>query len=385
MPNDVELLILGGGCAGLSLAMQLAKLGPRAPSTVILERRPVYVNDRTWCFWGDDKTPFALQAQHQWSSFKVLNAGLGVQVDCAATPYRMLAAEQFYTAAVTALAAVPQMHLRMKSPVVSEPQFSNGRWHLTSPMGTLSAKMLVDTRPPHITAKEDVLLWQSFYGFEIESSEPVFEPNCAELMNFSTAKPERVAFTYTLPLSHKRALVEFTVFAAAPVTVEALTIELENAIAQRVKGATFTVRRSEQGLLPMGLNFPLSPFSGDGPSCARVGLFAGAARPATGYAFQRIQRWAIGCAQAIVSDRLPIGHPKDPVLQTWMDTLFLKVVRRQPHLAPALFMAMFSQVASHRVIRFLGDGGSLVDYMAMAWALPSGPFLRQLLSRCCRS
>jgi lycopene beta-cyclase len=380
MPNDVELLILGGGCAGLSLAMQLAQLGPRAPSTVILERRPVYENDRTWCFWGDDKTPFALQAQHQWSTFKVVNADVVVQVDCAGTPYRMLAAEQFYAAAVAALAAVPQMHLHMKSPVVSEPQFSNGRWHLMTPMGTFSAKMLVDTRPLRITVKENALLWQSFYGFEIESAQPVFEPHCAELMNFSTAKPECVAFTYMLPLSRTRALIEFTVFAVAPVTVEALTVDLENAIAQRLKGAAFTVRRSEQGVLPMGLNSPVGPCSGDEPSCARVGLFAGAARPATGYAFQRIQRWATDCARAIANDRLPIGHPKDPVLQTWMDTLFLKVLRHQPHLAPALFMAMFSQVASRRVIRFLGDGGSLVDYMAMAWALPSRPFLRQLLS-----
>jgi lycopene beta-cyclase len=109
-------------------------------------------------------------------------------------------------------------------------------------------------------------------------------------------------------------------------------------------------------------------------------LFAGAARPATGYAFQRIQRWAMACALSIANDKLPIGHLKDPVLQSWMDTLFLKVVRRQPHLAPALFTAMFSKVASHRVIRFLGDAGSLTDYIAMAWALPGRPFLRQLLS-----
>jgi lycopene beta-cyclase len=385
MPNDVELVILGGGCAGLSLAMQLAQLGRRAPSTVILESRPVYENDRTWCFWGDDKTPFALQAQHQWSSFKVVNAGLVVPVDCAATPYRMLAAEQFYKAAVTALAGVSQMHLHMKSPVVSEPQFSNGRWHLMTPMGNFSAKMLVDTRPLQITAKEDALLWQSFYGLEIESAQPVFDPDCAELMNFSAANPERVAFTYMLPLSQTRALVEFTVFAAEPVMGEALTVDLQNAIGQRLKGAAFTVRRSERGVLPMGLKSPVGPCPGDEPSCVRAGLFAGAARPATGYAFQRIQRWSMDCAQAIANDRLPIGHPNDPVLQTWMDTLFLKVVRRQPHLAPALFMAMFSQVASHRVIRFLGDGGSLADYLAMAWALPSRPFLRQLFSLSGRS
>jgi lycopene beta-cyclase len=63
-----------------------------------------------------------------------------------------------------------------------------------------------------------------------------------------------------------------------------------------------------------------------------------------------------------------------------MDTVFLNVVRRQPELAPQLFMALFSGVASQRVIRFLGESGRLSDYAAMVWALPHRPFLRQLFS-----
>ena len=47
-----DLVILGGGCAGLSLAMRLAKLGEQCPQTIIVEPRERYVNDRTWGFWG---------------------------------------------------------------------------------------------------------------------------------------------------------------------------------------------------------------------------------------------------------------------------------------------------------------------------------------------
>ena len=36
----------------------------------------------------------------------------------------------------------------------------------------------------------------------------------------------------------------------------------------------------------------------------RAGLMSGAARPATGYAFQCIQRWADGCGEALLLTRL---------------------------------------------------------------------------------
>lgn len=378
MPHDVELLILGGGCAGLSLAVQLAQCGRHAPSTLILEQRSFYENDRTWCFWGDATTPFAQQAAHQWPTFMVTHAGQTQRVDCSETPYRMLASEQFYAAAIAALKAVPQMHLQMAARVTAEPVFRQGRWHVETLQGSWSAAKVVDTRPARLPVEDGALMWQSFYGLEVECAQPVFEPSCVELMNFSAPTPDRVAFTYVLPMTAHRALVEFTVFAAAPCNADALSLDVQSAIAQRVKGAPYTVRRSEQGVLPMGLAGRQAEQPSAEPSYVHVGLFAGAARPATGYAFQRIQRWAADCGRKIARGGLPIPHPQEPALRGWMDTLFLNVLRRQPELAPQLFMALFSRVASHRVIRFLGEHGGLSDYLAMVWALPPKPFLRQL-------
>lgn len=380
MQRDVELLILGGGCAGLSLAMQLAQSGQRAPSTLILEQRTCYENDRTWCFWGDANTPFAHQASQQWKTFKVVSAGQERHIDCPQTPYRMVTAEQFYIAAMATLTTIPQMQLKMASTVDSEPQFRGGRWHFETKDGAFSAVNVVDTRPHRPPTQDGALMWQSFSGLEIECAEPVFEPSCVELMNFSAATSSRVAFTYVLPLSSTRALVEFTVFAVAPFNSDALALDLQSAIAQRVKEATFTVLRSEHGILPMGLKGLRTTGQSADPSYVRVGLFAGAARPATGYAFQRIQRWAADCGRAIANGGLPMGHPKEPALREWMDTLFLNVIRHKPELAPQLFLALFSRVASQRVIRFLGESGGLSDYVAMVWALPPGPFLRQLFS-----
>lgn len=380
MPTDVDLVIVGGGCAGLSLAMALARFGNRAPKTLIVEQRAQYKNDRTWCFWGDDKTPFAALAAHQWNAVRVAKADRAVRVECADTPYRMLASERFYSAAVAAISKTSNIQLQMDSRLLSQPHFSEGRWHIQTSKGALSSAMVVDTRPLEPASGGAALMWQSFYGQEIDCSQPVFEPGCAELMSFSTASPDRVAFTYVLPISSTRALVEFTVFAVKPQSAQALSADLTAAVEQRVKGAVFAVLRSEQGVLPMGLGPGLPDLEEHGHALTyvRVGLFAGAARPATGYAFQRIQRWASCCAARLADGAPPVGHAKDPWMLGRMDRLFLGVLQRQPQLAPQMFVDIFERAGSQRVIRFLSDQARLSDCGAIVLALPFRPFLQQL-------
>ena len=46
-----DVLIIGGGCAGLSLAYEYAQMKSSKLSVCILEKRESYYNDRTWCFW----------------------------------------------------------------------------------------------------------------------------------------------------------------------------------------------------------------------------------------------------------------------------------------------------------------------------------------------
>ena len=376
MLPDADLLILGGGCAGLSLAMRLAELGSRCPRIVVLENRRCYVNDRTWCFWGDETAQLRHLTLHQWPAVTVKNAGRSVRIDCSNTPYQMLAAEHFYREALAVIARAGQISLLMGVPVVAEAQWSAGRWQVETAAGRISAARVVDTRPLQTPVRGGALLWQSFYGHEIECEDAIFDPACASLMDFLPATRDRIAFVYVLPVSRHRALVEVTVFGIEPLHAPDLVLELDAAVAQRVNGAAFTVLRSEHGILPMGSVLPALP--GRNKSYVRVGLTAGGARPATGYAFQRIQRWAIACASAIAKGGLPTPHSADPLLLQQMDRLFLKVIRQEPAMAPLLFMSLFESVDAQRVIRFLSDRGTLADYAAMVSALPSKPFLSQL-------
>ena len=114
------------------------------------------------------------------------------------------------------------------------------------------------------------------------------------------------------------------------------------------------------------------------PNYIKVGLTAGAARPCTGYAFQRIQRWADSCAKRLGEGHPAIGHPADPLLLRAMDHLFLSVLRAHPEKAPDIFLSLFANTQSDRMIRFLSGRGRLADYWNVIGALPILPFLQQV-------
>lgn len=380
MRADVDLLILGGGCAGLSLAANLVNqnLNKNLPpaSTLILEQRTEYTNDRTWCFWGDASTPYAELATHKWSSFTIRHGTERVHKQCAKTPYHMLESSRFYEAAIATIMRASNIELKLGEPVFSDPVYRLGRWHIDTADGPVSAKSVVDTRPQRQAEIGGAILWQSFYGHEIECVDPVFDASSVDLMDFAIDAPHGLAFTYVLPTSSTRALVEYTVFAVNPLTADELQAALQAAIADRVKGAEYKILRTESGILPMGLTGP-APRQ-DSPSYCRAGLSVGAGRSATGYAFQRIQSWSKRCANAVLAGGSPLIQSKDPFLLRKMDHIFLNVLRSHPRLGPALFTSLFSKLESERLIRFLSDQGTLTDCVAVVLALPPKPFMSAL-------
>ena len=259
--------------------------------------------------------------------------------------------------------------------VLGAPRKVDGLWEVATSAGVQRARWIVDTRPSAPPAEGAAVLWQSFLGQEIEAAGPVFDPTVAEIMHFTQGEAGQILFHYLLPLSPTRALLEVTAFSPKPVGPDGFRAELNRFIDRRLEGRRYQLRREEQGILPMGLPMPVP--SADA-TYVRAGLMAGGARASSGYAFQRIQRWAERCAQSLAAGHGPQPHAADGWILRRMDALFLQVLCRRPELAPTLFLAMFSQVAPARLARFMSDQATLLDNLAVIAALPPGPFLREL-------
>ena len=373
MEND--LLILGGGAAGLSLARRLAEQGTTAPRTLVLESRVDYADDRTWCFWMHPTAQLTHLVRRRWAKVSLASSTERVLVDCAEFPYALLPSGGFYQDSRECIARSERVRLAMGVAVLGAPRKVDGLWEVETSAGVQRARWIVDTRPSAPPAEGAAVLWQSFLGQEIEAAGPVFDPTVAEIMHFTQGEAGQILFHYLLPLSPTRALLEVTAFSPKPVGPDGFRAELNRFIDRRLEGRRYQLRREEHGILPMGLPMPVP--SADA-TYVRAGLMAGGARASSGYAFQRIQRWAERCAQSLAAGHGPQPHAADGWILRRMDALFLQVLCRRPELAPTLFLAMFSQVAPARLARFMSDQATLLDNLAVIAALPPGPFLREL-------
>lgn len=375
MEAETDIMILGGGCAGLSLALRLAEHGASCPRTTVIEARSKYINDRTWCFWDDDSAKLRHLVTHRWSTVLIAHDRRKVTADCQANPYAMIPAEAFYDYAKGGLAKTPCVTLALNERVIAEPQKEGGLWRVETSQGFHFAKRVIDTRPERPPERGDAVLWQSFSGQEIECDTDYFDPGVASLMDFSLSKNGRITFLYLLPFSTRRALIEATVFAPEPLGSGDLAEDLAAYIHRKVKGSTHMVLRSEHGVLPMG---QVTRAERSDLSYVRVGVAAGGARPASGYAFQRIQSWADACAKALVAGEQPLGHVTDHWIMRAMDALFLRVLRVEPGRAPELFLTLFAHRDPRHIIRFMSDRAGPTDFAAIVFALPTWLFLREI-------
>ena len=189
-------------------------------------------------------------------------------------------------------------------------------------------------------------------------------------MDFFESK-QNVIFTYILPFSKTTALVETTFFSHE---INFNKVEKLHKLTLK-KIDIKEIKRTEKAVLPMSpyTNLKLEN------RYFKIGNFAGASRPASGYAFTRIALWANQIDTKSEFSYEMINH-KENYLTNWLDKIFLSVLRSNPQKAPEIFMIFFTKVPISSVIRFLSDQSRLIDYLVIIFKLPKLVMLRGLIN-----
>ena len=401
---DYELVIIGGGCSGLSLAAALCRLAGQpehVPRTLIVEPRSRYTSDRSWCFWAE-----ANQDNQAWPESHVSQAidmagdlitrswrawEFSAESVChrhtsgGGWNYHYVPSIRFYEKVEEQLAENPNITL-LKGARVSEVKPNENCIELRLESGLsgtrvesrkVTAGQIVDTRIPENVDFASAVLKQVFFGLEVRLESPHRLDDVARVMDDMRVDEKGFMFDYVLPLDRHSLLVEFTRFAAKPLPPESLRLDALESVRRVCGDSSFQIVREESGVIPMGLPDSVVPAD---PRWIHTGLGAGAARPSTGYAFKRIQRWAEICAAGVLKDGKGQGFPPDRVLLKWMDKVFLRTVASNPALTPQLFMSLASKVPPDRLLRFLTDKPGIRDLLAVMLALPKLPLIRCALA-----
>jgi lycopene beta-cyclase len=272
--------------------------------------------------------------------------------------------------------AAPNVDLRLGTSVLADPRAPaiDGPWRVDTSAGQLTSRYVIDTRPTGRTGGYG----QSFLGQEIRVGFDAFDPDDVPMMCFAAPRADRVDFLYILPFARNEALVEVTTFGAQIPDISEHRRWLECEIEQLTRGQSFDVLREERAFIPMVLPQP----GGATTPCrfAHAGLRGGAARPSTGYAYQRIQQMADFCAAQILRGAERIDLRLDGPVTRFMDGIFLRVLQRSPDRGPALFSALFRNAPADRLEQFLSGSTAPIDRVSVMASLPPAPFLREVFT-----
>ncbi|GAA4656941.1 lycopene cyclase family protein [Streptomyces youssoufiensis] len=370
-----DVVIIGGGAAGLSLAHHLTGI---APVTVIEPPHgPPRPAERTWCYWhaGDDGLGEAVSAS--WSVLRVHGVdGCPVTVEPAPLTYRMVRSTDLERLVHGRLARSGGGRVLRATAESVRGVPGGAEVRCTLPDGrslTLRARRVFDSRPLSALPPARTHLLQHFRGWFVRTATHQFDPAVADLMDFRVPQPARgLAFGYVLPLAPDRALVEYTEFSRDALTTEAYESALGHYCRDVLGLGALTVERAEQGVIPMtDARFPRRA----GTAVARIGTAGGATRPATGYTFAAVQRQSRAIAAALRDGRetLPAPHGRRALA---MDAMLLRALDTGRVYGPAFFTDLFRQVPTERLLRFLDGATSLREEWSIGLRTPVRAMLR---------
>ncbi|HEV8045613.1 MAG TPA: lycopene cyclase family protein [Rubrobacter sp.] len=378
-PGRYAYVILGAGCAGLSLCYCLLERGVRG-RILILDRKERFEDDRTWCFWDVEPTPFSHLAVKSWTSWSVHAEGRNVVHTTDRYPYLCLPATEFYRHALARIAAHDNVTVRLGEAVEGYKDLSDGVLVRTSE-GVYPADKVFDGRglPPGSPAFEKARAnsrWvsQEFLGLRLRTGRRVFDPSVCTLMDFSVSQGRGLRFVYVLPFGDREALVENVYLSGARVSPEEHRAEISGYLDERYGLSTgdYAVDGEERGHIPM-TDYPFPRRLGE--RVYSVGMLGGETRPSTGYTFLRIQRYCRALAESLAGYDA-VAEKVHPRRYDLLDGLFLRFVRDRPEDCPGVYARMFAGVPPDPLVRFLTEKSTPRDEARLVAALPKGPFLR---------
>ncbi|MGW6564890.1 lycopene cyclase family protein [Streptomyces sp. NPDC054975] len=375
-----EVVILGGGAAGLSLAYRLARTGPVTVTLVEPPDGPLRPAERTWCYWSEETPGLDDAVSASWSRLRVHGPdGRDVTLDPAPLTYHMMRSTAFERMVHSCLARSPGGRvLRATAGEVHDvPGGAEVRCMLPEGRSlTLRARRVFDSRPLSGLPPARTQLLQHFRGWFVRTDTERFDPAVADLMDFRVPQPNHgLAFGYVLPTAADRALIEYTEFSRAPLSTEAYETALRHYARDILGLGAFNVETAEQGVIPMtDARFPRRI----GAAAFRIGTAGGATRPATGYTFTAVQRQSRAIAAALRDgrDAVPPPHGRRAL---FMDAVLLRALDTGRIDGPAFFTDLFRRTPTPRLLRFLDGATSVREEWSIGLRTPVGPMLRTVV------
>ena len=352
--KEFDYIIIGGGCAGLSLAYELdlhQKLNEK--TLAIIEPRAEYKRDKTWSFWKVSSHNFDDCVKKSWKKFSIKTPSDSKVIKCDNFPYESIDSGLFYNKINDRLGKNKNIKF-----------FKN-----IKDLNTNNA-FIFNSVPSLENAESN--LWQHFHGIEIETSEEFFNDSTVDLMDFDCDQRNNVHFFYVLPFNKNKAMIETTWLSKEDGALKDYESQIKNYI-NRLGLKDYKINFKEEGSIPL-----FHPINEKEKNRINIGTAGGMTRLSTGYTFLNIQEHSKYIRMNIENIKNTKKYEIGKKYQ-FLDKIFLRVLKKHPEKMPDIFSNMFG--ASYgTAIKFLSNKSNILEDLSIILKMPKWIFIKSIFN-----
>ena len=351
--KEFDYVIMGGGCAGLSLAYELETHDKLLNKNLaIVETRLDYKRDKTWSFWKVFDHNFQDCVIKSWNNFSINTSETSLECRNEKYPYQSIDSGKFYD----------KINLRLST---------NKNIQFFKNIDELNTKNSIIFNSVYDESPDKSKLWQHFQGIEIETNKNIFDDQILNLMDFNCEQRDAVHFFYTLPFSKNKALIETTWLSNLEnKSYMNYDLQLENYIRNNLGIKDYKINYTEKGAIPLFYSMTKNK------NKINIGSAGGMTRLSTGYTFLNIQEHSKFIRENLdnIKDRKPYNIGKKYEL---LDNIFLNVLKNNSEKMPNIFFKMFKG-SSNTVIKFLSNKSNFLEDLIIVSKMPKLLFINSL-------
>lgn len=368
-----DVAIIGAGAAGLQLAMKMAEDAFfDSQKILIIDKDEKTGNDHTWSFWEKGPSPWDQIALKQWNKTKFYGLGEDHTLNLGSYTYKTIRSAAFYAYAKKIIRKSQNIEwltgevseLSEKAITVNEKEYS--------------ARHIFDSRiPPSFFEQKDNYhtLNQHFLGWIIETEKAVFDPDTFVMMDYRVKWKEDTSFTYVLPLSPHKALVEFTLFNTTILEKAEYEAKLKAYITRYLQDTPYTLLEEEQGVIPMS-DYPFQKHHTS--HVTKIGTAGGWVRPSSGYSFKNADRYTDQIIKNLKKGRRPSQGVATSRFRFY-DKVLLRVLKVHNERGEAIFHSLYTKNTIESLFRFLDEQSTLLEEVRIMSSQNNPLFRRSLL------
>jgi lycopene beta-cyclase len=213
-------------------------------------------------------------------------------------------------------------------------------------------------------------LWQHFKGRVIHFEQSVFNENVARLMDFNVYQQGATGFMYVLPLTDRKALVEYTLFSKSLLKPQDYVLEINKYLQEHYSNQSYQIIHEEIGAIPM----TTQSFAKSSAPIYVIGTLGNAVKSSTGYAFRFIQEQVKQIIQSLIA-----GKEVDTEIHTtrhqFYDAVLLYILDKNLMEGSEIFKRIFEKNKAATIFKFLSNTSTILEDIRIMRSLPTKIFL----------